>query len=50
MFTSLHVLHVGSSRRHYMVTGSKKNRKKTDKAEESKTQRHSKLANMVKRN
>jgi hypothetical protein len=32
-----------------MVTGSKKNRK-TDKTEESKTLRHSKLANMVKRN
>jgi len=49
IFTSLHILHVGGNRWHNVVTGRKKNRK-TDKAEESKTLRHSKLANIVKRN
>jgi hypothetical protein len=46
MCTSLHVLHVGGNRWHKMVTRGKK-KKKTDKAEESKTLRHSKLANML---
>jgi hypothetical protein len=41
---------VGGNRWHNVVTGRKKNRKQTDKAEESKTLRQSKLANMVKRN